>query len=318
MSSLPHTLFYFALALIVLIAVHEFGHYWVARKLGVKVLRFSLGFGKVIWRHQKSPDHTEFTLSLLPLGGYVRMVDEREGPVDDRDLPVAFNRKSVGSRAAIVVAGPVFNLLLAVLVYWITFMWGETGSRPIVGKVDPSSVAAQAGFEQGDEIKTVDGRATPTWPLAIGAILERVIEDEAILVEVASSDGSVHERTLSLPNASLENPEKVIENLGLKPYEVPLLPILEKAEPGSPAEKAGFLPGDRILKADGEVIKDWRQWAELVRGRPEIPIDVLIDRGGVQLKLTAIPAATYPDAKIRERVWSVRFFVEWPAKKRLR
>ena len=297
MSSLPHTLFYFALALIVLIAVHEFGHYWVARKLGVKVLRFSLGFGKVIWRHQKSPDDTEFTLSLLPLGGYVRMVDEREGPVDDRDLSVAFNRKPVASRAAIVVAGPVSNLLLAVLVYWITFMWGETGSRPIVGKVDPSSVAAQAGFEQGDEIRTVGGRATPTWPLAIGAILERVIEDEAISVEVVASDGAVHERRLSLPNSNLENPEKVIETLGLKPFEVPLLPVIEKAEPGSPAEKAGFLPGDRILKADGKAIKDWREWAELVRGRPEIPIEVLIDRGGVQLKLTAIPAATYPDAK---------------------
>ena len=164
MSSLPHTLFYFALALVVLIAVHEYGHYWVARKMGVKVLRFSLGFGKVIWRHQKSPEDTEFTLSLLPLGGYVRMVDEREGPVDARDLPVAFNRKPVASRAAIVVAGPLFNLLLAVLIYWITFMWGETGSRPIVGKLDPASAAAQAGFVSGDEIGSVDGGGTPTWP----------------------------------------------------------------------------------------------------------------------------------------------------------
>ena len=297
MSSLPHTLFYFALALVVLIAVHEFGHYWVARKLGVKVLRFSLGFGKVIWRHQKSPDDTEFTLSLLPLGGYVRMVDEREGPVETRDLAVAFNRKPVASRAAIVVAGPLFNLLLAVLVYWITFMWGETGSRPIVGKVDPLSVAGQAGFEPGDEIRSVDGRTTPTWPLAIGAILERVIEEEAISVEVVSPDGAVHEKRLSLPNASLENPEKVINSLGLKPFEVPLLPVIEKAEPGSPAEKAGLLPGDRILKADGKAIKDWREWAELVRARPETPIEVLIDRGGVELNLTATPAATYPDAQ---------------------
>ena len=297
MSSLPHTLFYFALALVVLIAVHEFGHYWVARKLGVKVLRFSLGFGKVIWRHQRSPEDTEFTLSLLPLGGYVRMVDEREGPVDERDLPVAFNRKPVAARAAIVVAGPVFNLLLAVLIYWITFMWGETGSRPIVGKLDPSSVAAHAGFVQGDEIRAVDGRTTPTWPMAIGAILERVIEEEAIRVEVVSADGQAHELSLSLPNAGLENPEKVIDSLGLKPFEVPLVPVIEKAEPDSPAEKAGFLPGDRILKADGQAIKDWREWAELVRGRPETPIQVLIDRDGVQLTLTAIPAATYPNAK---------------------
>lgn len=297
MSSLPHTLFYFALALIVLIAVHEFGHYWVARKLGVKVLRFSLGFGKVIWRHQKSPNDTEFTLSLLPLGGYVRMVDEREGSVEPRDVPFAFNRKPVASRAAIVVAGPLFNLLLAVLVYWITFMWGETGSRPIVGKLDPSGISAQAGFEQGDEIRSVDGRLTPTWPLAIGAIIERVIEEEAISVEVVSSDGAIHERTLSLPNASLETPEKVIDSLGLKPFEVPLLPVIEKAESGSPAEKAGFLPGDQIIEADGKVIKDWREWAELVRGHPDYPIPVIIDRSGVELALTVTPAATYPDAK---------------------
>ncbi len=297
MSSLPHTLFYFALALVVLIAVHEYGHYWVARKMGVKVLRFSLGFGKVIWRHQKSPEDTEFTLSLLPLGGYVRMVDEREGPVDARDLPVAFNRKPVASRAAIVVAGPLFNLLLAVLIYWITFMWGETGSRPIVGKLDPASAAAQAGFVSGDEIRSVDGRETPTWPMAMGAILERVIEEETISVQVLSTDGAVQERRLSLPDAALENPEKVIDALGLKPYELPLSPVIEKAEPGSPAEKAGFLPGDLILKADGQVIQDWREWAEFVRGRPEKPIDVLLDRGGIQLKLTVVPQATYPEAK---------------------
>lgn len=225
------------------------------------------------------------------------MVDEREGPVDDKDLPVSFNRKPLASRAAIVVAGPLFNLLLAVVVYWITFMWGETGSRPIVGKLDPSSIAAQAGFEQGDEIRSVDGRVTPTWPMAIGAILERVIEEEAISVEVIAADGAVHQRDLALPSAALENPEKVIESLGLKPFEVPLLPVIEKTEPGSAAEKAGFLPGDRILKADGQAIKDWREWAEMVRARPEMPIDVLIDRGGAQSKLTVIPAAIYPDAK---------------------
>lgn len=297
MSSLPHTLFYFALALVVLIAVHEFGHYWVAQKLGVRVLRFSLGFGKVIWRHQKTPDDTEFTLSLLPLGGYVRMVDEREGPVDPKDLPVAFNRKPVASRAAIVVAGPVFNLLLAVLIYWITFMWGETGSRPIVGKIESTTFAAQAGFVQGDEIRSVDGRATPTWPMAIGAILERIIEEDAVVVEVVSKDGAVHQRSLSFPDAGLENPEKVIDSLGLRPLELPLIPMIEKAEPGSPAEKAGFLPGDLILKADGQTVKDWRNWTEHVRGRPETPIEVLIDRGGVELKLTVIPQPTYPDAK---------------------
>ncbi|NDG88591.1 MAG: RIP metalloprotease RseP, partial [Gammaproteobacteria bacterium] len=132
MPELLHTLFFFLIALIVLIAVHEFGHYWVARRLGVRVLRFSLGFGTVIWRHQKTPMDTEFTLSALPLGGYVRMVDEREAPVAEADLPYAFNRKPLSVRSAVVLAGPLFNFLLAILIYWVTLMWGETGTRPVV------------------------------------------------------------------------------------------------------------------------------------------------------------------------------------------
>jgi regulator of sigma E protease len=296
MASLPHTLFYFALALVVLIAVHEFGHYWVARKLGVKVLRFSLGFGKVIWRHQKSPVDTEFTLSLLPLGGYVKMVDEREDKVDARDLPFAFNRKPVAARAAIVVAGPLFNLLLAILIYWITFMWGETGSRPLVGKVDPISLAGQAGFVQGDEIESVDDRKTPTWPLAVGAILERLIEDEAVTVAVKTADGNRAERLLSFPNASLENPEQVVSKLGLKPIEVPLPPVIEKTEPGSPAEAAGFLSGDRIEKIEGRPVKDWRDWVADVRSHPGMPLDVTVNRDGVVLHLAITPAAVAPES----------------------
>ena len=162
MSSLAHTLFFFTVALVILIAVHEYGHYWVARKLGVKVLRFSLGFGKIIWRHQKSPSDTEFTLSALPLGGYVRMVDEREAAVEPADLPYAFNRKPVAIRSAIVLAGPLFNFLLAILVYWFAFMWGETGTRPVVGEITTGTLAEQAGFRGGDEIVAVGEDKTPS------------------------------------------------------------------------------------------------------------------------------------------------------------
>lgn len=303
MESLPHTLFFFAVALVVLIAVHEFGHYWVARKLGVKVLRFSLGFGKVIWRHQKSPDDTEFTLSLLPLGGYVRMVDEREGPVEAKDLPVAFSQKPVMARAAIVLAGPLFNLLLAILIYWITFMWGETGSRPVVGRVDPGSLAAEGGFRTGDEIRSVDGRKTPTWPLAVGTILEDLVEEDAATVEVVSVDGQILERSLKLTDAGLGSPEQVVELLGLKPMEIPLAPIIEKTLPGSPAEAAGFLPGDRLVKMDGQPVKDWRDWAEYVRTRPSTPISVQLDRNDVSVKLTVTPESLQPEtSRSREGV----------------
>ena len=129
--SLIHTLFYFIVAIGTLVAIHEFGHFWVARKVGVKVLRFSIGFGKVLWSYQKTPEATEYVISLFPLGGYVKMVDEREGPVAEQDLPVAFNRQSVSARAAIVAAGPIFNLFLAVFLYWAVFLIGETGMRPL-------------------------------------------------------------------------------------------------------------------------------------------------------------------------------------------
>lgn len=295
MESLPHTLFFFVIALVVLIAVHEFGHYWVARKLGVKVLRFSLGFGKVIWRRQRSQEDTEFTLSLLPLGGYVRMVDEREGPVEPEDLPFAFNRKSVAARSAIVLAGPLFNLLLAVLIFWITFMWGETGTRPIVGHLEGTSLAAQGGFRNGDEIVSVDGRRTPTWPLAVGGILEKLVEQESTTIDVISAEGRAEQRHLILIGAGLDSPDKVIEKLGLKPMQIPLEPIIEKTSPGSPAEMAGFLPGDRLLKMDGHPVKDWRDWAEYVRARPSTPIVVQVDRMGVHVQLTVIPESLQPE-----------------------
>ena len=296
MSSLPHTLLFFLIALTVLIAVHEYGHFWVARKCGVKVLRFSLGFGKVIWRFQKSPRDTEFTVSLLPLGGYVRMVDEREGDVLPEDLEVAFNRKPLWVRTAIVVAGPVFNLILAVLIYWLIFMWGETGSPPVLGSMQSVSLAAEAGFLEGDQIVRVNGRNTPTWSLAMGAIMESAMEEEPVSVEVTSAIGEARTVRLEVPREELLKPEALYGRLGFQPQELPLPPIVDRTEPQSRAELAGLLPGDRLLRMDGNPIGDWRDWAAYVRARPEVPIDLLIDRGGVEIHLSLIPAAVDPEA----------------------
>ena len=292
MSSLTHTLFYFVIALVILIAVHEYGHYWVARKLGVKVLRFSLGFGKIIWRHQKSPDDTEFTLSALPLGGYVKMVDEREGEVAEADLPKAFNRKPVATRSAIVLAGPVFNFLLAVLIYWVSFMWGETSTRPVVGEIKTGTLAHAAGFREGDEIVSVAGKQTPAWNLAISAIMAQAMDEAPIPIHVSSATGEPRDLVLTISVVDNEKPEVLYKRLGLRPWEPDIDPIVERVEPGSAAETAGLLPGDRIISADSIPMPHWRQWLEYVRTHPGQSIKALIDRDGVRINLVFIPAVT--------------------------
>ena len=309
MSSLPHTLFFFIIALVVLIAVHEYGHFWMARKLGVKVLRFSLGFGKIIWRYQKSPADTEFTLSALPLGGYVKMVDEREGEVAPEDLPVSFNRQPVSHRAAIVLAGPVFNFLLAILVYWLAFMWGETGTRPVVGELKAGTLAYEAGFREGEEIVAVGAEATPTWALAISHIMEMALDEEPIPVTVTTEDGSQRELSLSIPAQDLEKPEQLFKTLGLRPWEPDLDPVVERVEPGSAAEKAGLMAGDRITAGDGTGIRHWKQWVEYVRARPGQLIQTLIERDGARVELAITPAV---ETSKEERIGKIGAAVRVP------
>ncbi|CAI8758045.1 RIP metalloprotease RseP [Methylococcus capsulatus] len=289
--SLIHTIFYFLVALALLIAAHEFGHYWVARRLGVKVLRFSLGFGTPLLRWQRKPDGTEFTLSAIPIGGYVRMVDEREGAVAPADLPYAFNRQSLPVRFAIVAAGPVFNFLLAILLYWGVFMAGETGIRPVLGPVEAGTFAAEAGFEPEDEILAVDGDPTPTWGLAMGKIFERVMDEGVVQVEVKTSAGGRVLRTLSIPAHVLDAPEALGDRLGLQPWQPELAPVIERTEPGSPAERAGMKPGDLLLSADGETLRSWRQWVDIVRAHPGRMIGLVVERDGVHVSLEIRPDA---------------------------
>lgn len=289
MSSLVHTLFFFLVALTILIAVHEYGHYWVARKLGVKVLRFSLGFGKVIWRHQPSPADTEFTVSALPLGGYVRMVDEREAEVEPADLPHAFNRKPVAVRSAIVLAGPVFNFLLAILVYWLAFLWGETGTRPVVGEITTGTLAEQAGFREGDEIVAVGEDKTPTWNLALSEIMERALDEAPIPVTVTSADGTERDLDLVISSEIAKKPDMLYKKLGLRPWEPVLEPVIGRVEPGSAAENAGLRAGDRVISGDGTAINAWKQWVDYVRARPERPIKTAIERDGVHIAITITP-----------------------------
>ncbi|MCX7110731.1 MAG: RIP metalloprotease RseP [Proteobacteria bacterium] len=288
--ALLHTVFYFLLALAVLVAFHEFGHFYACRRLGVKVLRFSIGIGKPVWSYRKSPEDTEFSIGFLPLGGYVKMVDEREGEVSHKDLPHAFNRQRLAIRSAIVFAGPFANLLLAVLLYWIVFMVGETGMRPVLGKVGQGTLAEQAGFLEGDEIVAVGDNPTPTWGMAMGEVIEQAMDNGNVSVDVRTVRDALVRRTLTIPPEVTENPEMLHAQLGFLPMEPSIPPVVDKVESNSAAELAGLAPGDHLLVADGKPIKDWRQWVDYVRANPGKEIDLTVEREGVELGLKIRPA----------------------------
>jgi regulator of sigma E protease len=287
--ALMHTVFYFLLALAILVAFHEFGHFYACRKLGVKVLRFSIGIGKPVWSYQKSLGETEFSLGFLPLGGYVKMVDEREGEVSPKDLPHAFNRQRLAIRSAIVFAGPFANFLLAVLLYWIVFMTGETGIRPVLGSIAHGTLAEQAGFLEGDEIVAVGDTATPTWGLAVGEIIEQAMDNGDVSVAVRSG-GTELRRKLTIPLDVVENPKALHDRLGFQPMEPSIPPVVDRVDPNSAAEAAGLVPGDRLLVADGKPVKDWRQWVDHVRANPGKDIALTVQRGDAEQSLKIRPA----------------------------
>ncbi|MEQ1638335.1 MAG: RIP metalloprotease RseP [Methylococcales bacterium] len=287
-----HTVFFFIIAIGLLVAFHEFGHFWVARLVGVKVLRFSVGFGKVIWSYQKHPSSTEYALSAIPLGGYVKMADEREGEVSQEDLPYAFNRQSLWSRSAIVIAGPVFNLLLAIVLYWSVFIIGEEGTRPVLGAVAPNTLAASAGFMEGDEILTVNQRPTPTWTEAMTQLIDVVMEGGLnIPVTVKTTDQQSAQRTLVIPTEVAQNPDALYKQLGLQPWSPTLKPVIGSVLPDSAAMSAGLQQNDLIISADGVLIKDWLQWVEYVKKRPEVAIALIVERADMQVKLNLTPKA---------------------------
>lgn len=285
-----HTLFYFTVAIAVLVAFHELGHFWVARKTGVKVIRFSIGFGKKLWSYQKSPEQTEFVIAAMPLGGYVKMVDEREGEVKPEDLPYAFNRQSVAVRTAIVAAGPLFNLILAVVLFWVVLVAGETGIRPILGDVETGTLAADAGFQKGDEIVSVNQKLTPTWALALDELFSLAIDGErGIVVDVKTSDDQSQFRVINLTDDDVKSPETLNDRLGLKPLMPLIKPVIGKLLDNGSAKQSGLQVGDLILAADGNPIADWQQWVDYVQARPDVEITVLIERNEVQSQLKLTP-----------------------------
>ncbi|MEE9339894.1 MAG: RIP metalloprotease RseP [Methylococcaceae bacterium] len=285
-----YTVFYFIVAIGLLVAIHEFGHFWVARKVGVKVIRFSIGFGKVIWSYQKNSDSTEYVLSAIPLGGYVKMVDEREGEVKQEDLPFAFNRQSLLARTAIVAAGPIFNLLLAVLLLWAVFTIGETGMRPIIGTIESGTIAEQAGFSEGEEILKINDENAPTWSETMNLLFSSAMQgDEEIKVSVKNNDEIEQTHFIQLAEGDSESPEIFYEKLGLKPWSPTLKPIIGKIIENSAAKTAGLQTGDLIISANKDPMTDWMTWVKYVRNHPEESIQLMVERDDIRLPIVIIP-----------------------------
>ena len=289
MGGFFYSLVSFIVAIGVLVTVHEYGHFWVARRLGVKVLRFSIGFGKPLWTRNFGKDATELVVAAIPLGGYVKMLDEREGEVAEEELERAFNRQPVSTRIAVVVAGPAANFLFAILAYWIMFVAGVTGLKPVVGEVLPSSYAAAAGIRAGDEILSIENQPTPTWETAIMALLTANLDGKKI-VNLRVVDSAGNERYLQAffgsPDALLKK-GGVLDNFGLGPWRPPA--VIERLVEGGAGERAGILPGDKVVHADDIPISNWEQWVEYVRARPGERITMQVMRQGKVVELSVTP-----------------------------
>jgi regulator of sigma E protease len=236
----------FVVAIGVLVAIHEFGHFWVARRLGIKVLRFSIGFGRPLWRRIAGADRVEYVIASIPLGGYVKLLDEREGTVEPADLPRAFNRQPVWKRISVLLAGPAFNFLVAIVAYWILLLAGIPSLKPVIGEVEPDSIAARAGLQANDLIRTVTGEEVATREGALIGILEALIDDGRILLAVTGADGTTRDVTLDAnqSQADLTEPGALLPGLGFE-FWLPHLPaIVGRLVEDGPAARAGLAVGD--------------------------------------------------------------------------
>ncbi|MDN3682709.1 sigma E protease regulator RseP [Vibrio tapetis subsp. quintayensis] len=280
----------FIVALGVLVAVHEFGHFWVARKCGVQVLKFSIGFGKSLWS-KTGKDGTEYSIAIIPLGGYVKMLDGRVDDITEQEKSQAFNHKKLWQRAAIISAGPVFNFVFALFAYWVVFLIGVPAVKPVIGQVTPHSIVAQAGIETGMELKAVSGIKTADWE-SVNMQLISHIGDDLMTLTVTSDDaiGVEQVKKVDIRDWSFD-PEKEspMSTLGFVPFRPEVSTTLAHIGEGGAAEKAGLQVGDVILAANGNKITDWQQMVEVIRSNANTPVSVTVDRVGQTVKLELIP-----------------------------
>jgi regulator of sigma E protease len=281
----------FALALGLLIVVHEAGHFAVARWCGVKVLRFSIGFGKPVLSLHFGRDRTELALAAFPLGGYVKMLDEREGEVEAAELPRAFNRQSVWKRFVIVLAGPVANFMLAIFMYWVLFVHGVEEPRPMLGVPAAHSLAEQAGFREGELIRSINGQAVASWQELRWELLQQALAKGSVTLEVINKRHELAFRKLDLSSLDTSDLEgDILLQTGFRFYRPMLPPVIGKISPEGVADLAGLRDGDRILAIDGVSITSWSQVVAIIREAPGRPLRLDADRQGKTFSLSVTPA----------------------------
>ena len=305
MGSALGNLLAFVIAISVLVAVHEYGHYIVGRWTGMKVLRFSIGFGKPIWTRIGGKDRTEYCISAIPLGGYVRFLDTREGPIPESDEGRAFNQRPVPQRIAVLLAGPAFNFLFAIVAYWALFVYGIPTLVPAVGEVEPGSYAAQAGLEQGDRIVGVGDVETADWESALLEMLDQMISDGRVPLTLEAEDGWRRDATIDVGADArrLTEPGMLFEGLGFRPFGAGDLPAdIGRVEDDGPAITAGIQPGDRIVALDGLPIMDFGDLVDAVQSRANKTVSVDYERDGQRLSTILVVQEQLVDGEVRGRL----------------
>ncbi|MDV5052225.1 sigma E protease regulator RseP [Vibrio sp. T13N] len=292
MTGILWNLISFIVALGILVAVHEFGHFWVARRCGVKVEKFSIGFGKSIWS-KVGKDGTEYSISMIPLGGYVKMVDSRVDEVPEHEKHLAFDKKPLWKRTSIVAAGPIFNFLFAIFAYWLVFLIGIPAVKPVIGEVTPNSIVAEAGIESGMELKSISGIKTPDWESVNMGLISHIGDDlMTVTLTSANEVGSEVTKTLDLREWEFDpETQSAMQSLGFAPYTPEVYRVIEQVSQGGAAEKAGVLPGDEIVAIGEQRVAEWKQVVEAVRSNPDTPIELTVLRQGYEQTLTLTPGS---------------------------
>ncbi|MBC7205930.1 MAG: RIP metalloprotease RseP [Methyloversatilis sp.] len=307
----------FALALGILITVHELGHYSVARLCGVKVLRFSVGFGRPLWMRRFGPDNTEWALSVFPLGGYVKMLDEREGEVAEHERHRAFNRQTVGRRFAIVSAGPIANFLLAIVVYWGLFIYGMEEPRALLAAPATGTPAAVAGVTDGEQVRAVDGKPIASAQDLRWHVARAAVEGRSLVLETVNDRAEINTRRIDLSGIGSDVDATLMERVGLLPFRPRVATVVGSVGEGSAADKAGMREGDRVLSINGQAVDDWAAMVQQVRELGGRTVDVVVLRDGAEAVLRAEVATVEeggqrfgrlgigpePDPTLRERLF---------------
>ena len=281
MSGILTSALAFIVAIGILVAVHEFGHFWVARRLGIKVLRFSVGFGRPLWR-KAGADGTEYWVSAIPLGGYVKMLDEREGNVPPEDLPRCFNSQPPSRRIAVLFAGPAFNFLFAIVAYWAMFVVGVPAMKPLIGAIEAESPAAVAGLRPGDRIVAVDDARIDTMMAAQLELLKAMVPGGQATLEVEGADGSRRVARLEYDGDThgLTEPGAMFPGLGIGLWRPEIPAVIGEVMPEGTGAQSGLQAGDRVLSVDGDPMTSWDALVAFIRARPGETVQLVVERDG--------------------------------------